>query len=294
MSPRPDPDTLDYARAAAAIRYLREEAPRQPSLAEVAAQVHLSPAYFQRLFTAWAGLSPKQFARTLTVEYAKRLLADRHDQPSLFTVTDQVRLSSPSRLHDAFVRLEAVTPGEFASGGNGVDIRYAFAETRFGESLIASTPRGICSLSFGEDKEQALQVLRKRYPCANLREEGLNEQQIIALNIVNGAAGAPAKPLSVHVQGSPFQVQVWRALLSIPCGEVTTYGQLGQTLGKPSAAQAIGGAVGANRIAWLIPCHRVLRSDGDLSGYTWGPERKAAMLGIEAGLQKNFNRLIKT
>ncbi len=276
-----DQAALDYARAAVAIRYLRAEAPRQPTLAEVAAQVHLSPAHFQRLFTAWAGLSPKQFARTLTPEHAKQLLSGAAQPPSLFDVTGCVGPSSPSRLHDAFVRLEAVTPGESASGGAVVDIRYAFAKTRFGESLIASTPRSICSLSFGEDREAALRVLRKRYPRANLREDALSGQQTSALDLVNGGAADPTRPLAIHVQGSPFQVQVWRALLRIPHGEVATYGQIGKTLRRAGAAQAIGGAVGASRIAWLIPCHRVLRGDGHLSGYAWGNDRKSAMLGVE-------------
>lgn len=221
------------------------------------------------------------YARTLTVEYAKQLLAGGDSQPSLFSVPDRVGPSSPSRRHDAFVRLDAVTPREWARDSSGVGIRYAFAKTRFGESLIASTPRGICSLSFGEDPKEMLSVLRKRYPHADINEAPLSAEQTYALDIIDGAAADPTRPLSLHVQGSPFQGQVWRALLGVESGAVTTYGQLGQTLGKTRAAQAIGGAVGANRVAWLIPCHRVLRSDGNLSGYAWGTERKAAMLIVE-------------
>ena len=271
---------MHYDRIAAAIRYLREEAPRQPPLAEVAAYVHLSPAHFQRIFTAWAGVSPKQFARTLTVAYAKRLL-DREDSPSLFDVAQASCLSSTSRLHDAFVRLEAMTPGEYRSGGASLSITHAYAKTRFGQTLIARTPRGICHLSFGEDRAAMLAMLQDRYPGAQHNEGQLEEDQSQALALIDGAAADPARPLAVHVGGTPFQFQVWRALLDIAPGRIETYGSLGGRLGRPRAAQAIGNAVGANRIAWLIPCHRVLRGDGKLGGYAWGEDRKAAMLGLE-------------
>lgn len=287
---------LDFARVAAAIRYLRAEAPRQPSLAEVAAQVHLSPAHFQRRFTAWAGLSPKQFARALSVDYAKQLLAGDDARASLFALSERAGYSSPSRLHDAFVHVEAMTPGEFRGGGAGATVRYAFAKTRFGESLIASTERGICSLAFFgggvevdradrvDRAEAALRTLRERYPRAELRGSGVDALQARALDVVNGAAADPAKPLALHVRGTPFQHQVWRALLAVGGGAATTYGALGASIGKAGAARAIGSAVGANRVAWLIPCHRVLRSSGEFGGYAWGEERKAAMLAVEVGV----------
>ncbi len=272
---------LDYARVAEAIRYLRAEAPRQPSLAEVAAVVHLSPEHFQRQFTVWAGLSPKQFARTLTVEHAKRLLGEAQP-PSLFDLADTLQLSSPSRLHDAFVRIEAMSPGEYGRGAEGLDLHWAFAKTRFGNALIASSLRGICSLGFHDDLAAGLQVLRKRYSKANLHEAVPDAQQMAALALVDGAAADPTKPLSLHLRGTTFQHQVWAALLSIAPGRATTYGALGRSIGFNSGFQAIGGAVGANPVAWLIPCHRVLRSDGDVSGYAWGVERKCAMLGLES------------
>ena len=272
---------LEYARVAQAIRYLRAEAPRQPSLTELAAVVHLSPEHFQRQFTLWAGISPKQFARTLTVAYAKSLLT-APAAPSLFEVAAQAELSGPSRLHDAFVRLEAVTPGEFRSGGAGMEIGYAFAKTRFGDALIASTQRGICSLGFHEDAGEAWEVLRKRYPNATLTERLPDAQQRAALDLVDGAAADPTRPLALHLRGTDFQYQVWRALLSVPSGGATTYGAIGRELGLAAGAQAIGGAVGSNPVAWLIPCHRVLGSQGDLCGYAWGLERKCAMLGVEA------------
>ena len=283
---------MSYDRVAAAIRYLRAEAPRQPPLAEVAAHVHLSPEHFQRVFTNWAGVSPKHFARTLTVDHAKRLLATGPASPSLFDVADEVGLSSPSRLHDSgagplhpipsCVRLEAMTPGEYRSGGAGLDVGYAFAKTRFGDAMIASTKRGICTLAFGEDLPAALRVLRKRYPAARLHERSVSDEQRYAMDLVDGMAAEPGRPLALHVGGTAFQHQVWRALLEIAPGTATTYGRIGAQLGKPGAGQAIGGAVGANRVAWLIPCHRVLRGDGGLGGYAWGEERKAAMLGVEA------------
>ena len=282
---------LDYARVAQAIAYLRAAAPRQPSLTEVAAEVHLSPAHFQRRFTAWAGISPKQFARRLTVAYAKTLLAPGSASdaaPSLFTVAERAGLSSPSRLHEAFLRVEAMTPGEWRGGGAGARVAYAFAGTRFGESLIAATGRGICSLSFLADdgeaaRAEALAVLRKRYPHADLQAMATpTDVQRAALDIVDGAAADPTRPLALHLRGTPFQHQVWRALLTLAPGEADTYAGLAGRLGRSrGSAQAIGGAVGANRVAWLIPCHRVLRADGGLGGYAWGETRKAAMLAVE-------------
>ena len=275
---------LDYARVAAAIRYLRAEAPRQPNLAEVARQVHLSPEHFQRTFTAWAGLSPKQFARTLTLAHAKRLLRDA-DGPSLFDAADRLGLSSPSRLHDAFVRLEAMTPAEWRGGGAGAHVRWAAAKTRFGTAVVASTERGICSLTFLEDANDsaAVAALRRRYPHAVLAAAAPDDLQRRALAIVDGAAADPARQLALHVRGTPFQVQVWRALLEVaPSGGAITYARLAHRVGKPAGGRAVGAAVGANRVAWLIPCHRVLRATGELSGYAWGVERKAAMLGVES------------
>ena len=274
------PEALDYARVAEAIRYLRAEAPRQPSLEEVAAVVHLSPMHFQRLFTAWAGLSPKQFARTLTVAHARRLLG-QPAAPSLSDVTDALALSSPSRLHDAFVRIEAMTPGEYGRGGAGLTLVWAFAKTRFGGAVVASTGRGICSLGFHESAEEGLRVLRKRYPRAQLTATAPDAVQTRALALIDGAAATPGRPLALHLRGTPFQHQVWRALLSVAPGRATTYGALGRGLGRNTGFQAVGGAVGANPVAWLIPCHRVLRGDGDVSGYAWGVERKCAMLGVE-------------
>ena len=284
-APHPaDVRPLDYERVADAIRFIRNRAPHQPSLTEVAAHVYLAPEHFQRTFTRWAGLSPKQFARTLTLEYARRLLAEPDAERSLFDVADAAGYSSPSRLHDAFVRLEAMTPGEWRS--RDTRIGWAFAKTRFGRALVAATDRGICSLSFvaadDSDGEEAVAVLRQRYPHAVLAEAPLGDLQRRALAVVDGAAADPATPLALHVRGTPFQVQVWRALLgAAPSGGATTYARLAARVGKPTGARAVGAAVGANRVAWLIPCHRVLRATGELSGYAWGVERKAAMLGVE-------------
>ena len=251
-----------------------------PSLERIAARVCLSEAHFTRLFTRWAGLSPKQYLRSLTLEQAKLDLRSGQD---LLAASQSLGLSGPGRLHDLFVDIEAVTPGQFKSGGEGVLIRHAWTDTEFGLCHVAATERGLCSVSFQDEVNAApLQLLRADWPSANLVED---DSTGVPMNQALSALAVGGKPekLRVLVRGTNFQVQVWRALLRVPLGTTLSYGDLSRKLGRESGARAVGTAVGANRIGYLIPCHRVLRAGGGLGGYRWGETRKRAMLAWEKG-----------
>jgi AraC family transcriptional regulator of adaptative response/methylated-DNA-[protein]-cysteine methyltransferase len=268
----------DYARIARAIEFLREHAAAQPDLAGAARHVGLSEFHFQRLFTRWAGVSPKRFLQFLTVEDAKRRLAATRNTLDLAA---DVGLSGSGRLHDLFVALEAMSPGEARLGGAGLDIRHGLHDTRFGPALIAATARGVCALHFVDDERAGLARLRQSWPHARLVRDPA-ASATVAQRLFAPLAGSARQPLAVLVKGTNFQIQVWRALLALPAGAVTTYGDLARALDMPEAARTVGTAVGANALAWLIPCHRVIRATGALSGYRWGTERKAAMLAWEA------------
>lgn len=265
----------DYQRVARAIAFLRARAASRPDLAAVARHVQLSRFHFQRLFTRWAGVSPRRFLQFLTVEYAKSRLAAAR---SVLDLTLETGLSSPGRLHDLFVTLEAVSPGEAVSGGAGLEIRYGLHDSPFGPCLIATTKRGVCGLHFVGNRKSALARLRSDWPRADLRDDPAATREVAA-RIFRPLATGMAGPLALLVKGTNFQIQVWRALLALPFGTVTTYGEIASRVGRPSAARAAGNAIGANPIAWLIPCHRVLRESGEIGGYRWGAARKAAMLG---------------
>lgn len=270
----------DYERIARAIDYIVEHAGDGPTLAEIAADASLSPFHFQRLFSRWAGVSPKRFLQLVTVERAKRLLdAGRN---SLLGTSEDLGLSSSSRLHDHFVTLEAMTPDEFRRGGSGLEIRYGEAGTPYGRAFFAATDRGLCALSFvdPEGGGAALAELRQRWPFAAVREDRQMAGRL-ARRLFDAAA-AEGRPLSVLVRGTNFQVAVWRALLAIPEGAVVAYGDIARQLGRPKAVRAVGSAVGANPCAFVIPCHRVIRDSGALGGYRWGLTRKQAMLSREA------------
>lgn len=285
----------DYNRIAAAIAFIRQHHREQPDLATIAQQVHLSEHHFQRLFTRWAGISPKRFLQYLTAEYAKTTLAG---SKSVMDATLEAGLSSPGRLHDLMVTVEAVSPGEYKTGGAGLDIRYGVHSTPFGEAFVALTERGICSLQFlehpplGADSSQnslsaeaALQTLCRDWPQAHYHEDRAAAQALCdrIFHPATGPGTGPAStPLTVWVKGTNFQIQVWRALLNIPLGHLATYQGLATAIGRPTAARAVGTAVGSNAIAYLIPCHRVIRQSGELGGYRWGCDRKAALLGWEA------------
>lgn len=276
MSPQ---EVVHFNRIADAIRFLRENFSRQPLLEEVATQVHMSPDHFQRVFAAWAGISPKKFMQYLSLSYAKSLL--REPGITLFDAAMETGLSGTGRLHDLFVNIEAMTPGEWKSGA-ALTIHYHFAETPFGNALVAATARGICHLAFVEDEHAGLTALRAAFPVANYIAGG-NEYTNAALRFFSQES-YNLPHLKMHLRGTPFQLKVWEALLKIPAGALTTYGTLAASLGQPGAARAVGSAVGDNPVAFLIPCHRVIQRSGALGGYAWGPTRKGAMLGWEAAM----------
>lgn len=276
----PEQSITDYARIEKAIRFLDRERAAAPSLATVAEHVGLSEAHFQRLFTRWAGISPKRFLQHRTAEVVKRLLRERRP---LLDVSYEAGLSGPGRLHDLLVNAEAVTPGEYQRAGEGLTVRYGFHPTPFGECAIAVTPRGVCHLAFVHpvSRTDALERIRHDWPRATLVPDQAATRGAAAQAFPPpGSAGVPA--IALHVKGTNFQLKVWRALLEIPAGSVTTYGEIAATIGEPKASRAVGTAVGSNPVSYLIPCHRVIRSTGELGGYAWGPDRKRSMLALEA------------
>lgn len=266
-----------YERMARAIRWLVDHREVQPGLGDVAEALGLSPWYAQRAFARWTGLSPKQFLGQLTLETAKaRLRANA----SVLDAALDVGLSGPSRLHDLFVRLEAVTPGEYRALGAGLDLRFGVHPTPFGPALFVTSPRGLVRLAFlGEGGlEAALAEARADWPLSRLIDDPSATSELPSAVFTRRDDAAP---LRVLVKGTAFQVQVWRALLRIPEGAVATYGGLADALGAPGASRAVGAACGRNRIGWLIPCHRVIRESGALGGYHWGLDLKRAMLAFE-------------
>lgn len=277
----------DYALVAAAIEYLETHHTAQPDLDQVAAPLGVSPTHLQRVFRRWAGISPKRFLQFLTVEHAKELLAQSH---SVLDATYGAGLSSPSRLHELFVTVEAMTPGEFKAGGAGLHITYGFHATHFGECLVAVTGRGVCALSFVEDNGRAAEMaaLAARWPNAQLLHDETQTAAVAARIFAplkeQYAAVTPSSraPIRLLLAGTNFQVKVWEALLRVQPGQVTTYADVAAAVGQPTASRAVGSAVGANPVAYLIPCHRVIRKTGAINEYRWGSARKKAILGWEA------------
>jgi AraC family transcriptional regulator of adaptative response/methylated-DNA-[protein]-cysteine methyltransferase len=271
----------DYARIERAIRYLdaARDAGTPPSLADVARHAGLSESHFQRLFTRWAGISPKRY---LQHQAAARLVALLRDRKSVLAASLEAGLSGPSRAHDLVLNAEAVTPGDVSRAGAGLRIAYGFHPTPFGECLVAVTRHGICHLAFigPVSRAAALARLRNDWPRADLVPDQDVTRGAVARAFPAPGAG-PARGLSIHVKGTNFQLKVWRALLALPDGGVTTYGALAEAIGEPGASRAVGNAVGSNPVSWLIPCHRVLRSTGALGGYAWGTDRKRVMLAFE-------------
>ncbi len=268
----------DYLRIEQAILYLENHYKDQPALEEVAANIGLSEYHFQRLFTRWAGVSPKRFLQFLTKEGAKGLL---DQSENLLDTTYQVGLSSLGRLHDLFVTTEAVTPGEYKSHGAGVTIRYGIHPTPFGKCVIATTEHGICHLSFVQTSEgEAIDQLVAEWQRAKMVEDYKSTVPLIE-PIFDLRYSNRGKPLNVHLRGTNFQLKVWEALLQVPVGAVTTYEGIAARIGKPGATRAVGTAVGHNPIAVLIPCHRVIRKVGEFGNYRYGAQRKKALLARE-------------
>ena len=269
----------DFQRIAAAIHYLVDRQEDQPELEDVAAVVGLSPHHFQRVFTRWAGLSPKKFLKHITLDAAKNRL---DASLSVMDAAFDVGLSGASRLHDLFVTVDAVTPGEYKSQGNGMVFKYGFHPSLFGEVIVVVSERGLAGLSFTTEigRTQALAEQNNGWDRATWK----HDQKVTnsyAEQVFSGAPN-PTVPLSVLMRGTPFQIKVWEALLRIPSGKVISYGVLANRLGQPTAARAVGTACGANRVGFLIPCHRVIRETGAITGYRWGADRKHAMLAWEA------------
>ncbi len=266
----------DYQRIEQSLHFIETNFQRQPELKEIAENVGLSEYHFQRLFTRWAGLSPKRFLQFLTKENAK----ERLQRSSVLETTYAVGLSSPGRLHDLFIQAEAVTPGEYKTRGAGLTIRYGFHPTPFGAALLGLTERGLCHLSFVQSShEAALALLKADWRNAAFVEDSAATEPLLAPIF---SLGAHPTPLPIYLTGTNFQLKVWEALLAIPQGQVTTYEQIAAKIGHAQALRAVGTAVGHNPIAYLIPCHRVIRKMGEFGNYRWGPARKKALLGWEA------------
>ncbi len=273
----------DYARVELAIDFLEKNVRRQPSLEDVAAAAGLSEFHFQRLFSRWVGISPKRFLQYLTKEHAKKLL---EASENVLDAAYESGLSGPGRLHDLFVSCEAVTPGEYKSGGAGLDIAYGFHPSPFGTCLLAASPRGICGLSFlgnGKDEAVAVSALVRHWPAARLSERPDTTAPLVGRVFSLPGPREPG-PLHLHVRGTNFQIQVWQALVKIPLGRAVSYEDIARHIGLEKGARAVGNAVGDNPIPFLIPCHRVLRKAGEFGNYGEGPSRKKAILGWESAI----------
>jgi AraC family transcriptional regulator, regulatory protein of adaptative response / methylated-DNA-[protein]-cysteine methyltransferase len=270
--------SINYNRIAAAIKYIETHFKDQPNLDEVAANVHLSPFHFQKLFTDWAGVSPKKFLQYISIQYAKNILKDK--QATLFDAAFETGLSGTGRLHDLFVKIEGMTPGEFKNGGEHLCINYSYAETPFGNIVVASTTKGICYMAFADDEQQALIDLQQYFPKANFKQILDTIQQNALYIFTQDWAKLPQ--IKLHLKGTNFQLKVWETLLKIPIGQLSTYGDIATQIKNPKAARAVGTAIGSNPVAFLIPCHRVIQATGTLGGYMWGPIRKTAIIGWEA------------
>ncbi len=271
-------DKLNYDRIAEAIDFIKNNFKAQPNLDEVAEKVHLSPFHFQRLFSDWAGTSPKKFLQYITVEHAKKLLKD--NQTSLFETAHETGLSGTSRLHDLFVNIEGMSPAEYKNGGKNLEINFSFAESPFGNLMVASTTKGICHMAFYDQEQTAFDILKGHFPEAIFQRK-LDILQQNALFIFQND-WSKLNQIKLHLKGTDFQLKVWETLLKIPMGQLTTYGAVAQHIEKPNASRAVGTAIGSNPVAFLIPCHRIIQSTGNLGGYMWGNTRKTAIIGWES------------
>ncbi|WP_309387749.1 bifunctional transcriptional activator/DNA repair enzyme AdaA [Cerasicoccus frondis] len=274
-----------YATIAQAIGWLQQHYAEQPELKDVAASVNLSPFHFQRLFSEWTGVSPKKFLQHLSLMQVKSLLRD--EQMSLLDAALETGFSGPSRLHDLFVRIEGMTPGEYKNGGENLIFRYEFAQSPFGQVILASTSKGLSHLAFVDSPNEGLDWIRGAFPRAKLHEGGSLHHEA-ALRIFH-SDWSQIERIKLHLKGTPFQLKVWQGLLQIPLGRLETYGGLSEAIGDAKASRAVGTAVGANPISYLIPCHRVIRATGETGGYRWGPDRKKLLIAWEQAVEKPVN-----
>ncbi|WP_418498926.1 bifunctional helix-turn-helix domain-containing protein/methylated-DNA--[protein]-cysteine S-methyltransferase [Flagellimonas sp.] len=269
---------FNYDRVAKAISFIRSNFKEQPSLNEIAESVHLSPYHFQRLFTEWAGVSPKKFMQYISVEHAKKML--KETQVTLSEAAMETGFSGTGRLHDLFVNIEGMTPGEYKNGGENLEINFSFAESPFGKLIVASTPKGICHMAFVDDGKEGFEDLKSRFPNATYRQL-LDKNQQDGLAIFRDD-WSKQEQIKLHLHGTPFQLKVWETLLKIPTGSLEVYGSIAHKMERPKASRAVGTAIGKNPVAFLIPCHRVIQSTGKVGGYMWGSTRKSAIIGWEA------------
>jgi AraC family transcriptional regulator of adaptative response/methylated-DNA-[protein]-cysteine methyltransferase len=271
-------EQTDYDRIAEAIAYINDNFKSQPGLEELADKIHVSPFHFQRLFTEWAGVSPKKFLQYITVEHAKKMLKEKN--ASLLDTAFDSGLSGTGRLHDLFINIEGMTPGEYKKGGENLAINYSFAESPFGNILVASTDKGICHIAFADEETSAFSELNNMFPNAAFRQV-VDLAQQNALYIFTHDWGK-LNQIKLHLKGTAFQLKVWETLLKIPMGRLSTYGQIAKQIHLPNGSRAVGTAIGDNPVAFLIPCHRVIQSTGVFGQYHWGSVRKKAIIGWEA------------
>lgn len=277
-------DTVNYTRIAEAIDYITKNFKKQPGLEEIAENIHLSPFHFQRLFTEWAGVSPKKFLQYISIEHAKSILQKK--DTTLFDAAFETGLSGTGRLHDLFISIEGMTPGEFQNGGEALVINYSYAESPFGDILVASTQKGICYMAFKGIGTDSFEHLKTKFPNAEYKQKvDLIQQNALYIFTHDWSKLSSVK---LHLKGTDFQLKVWETLLKIPMGQLSTYGDIAQNINHPKASRAVGTAIGSNPVAFLIPCHRVIQSTGAIGGYMWGTTRKSAIIGWEAAKTNSF------
>lgn len=271
-------EQINFNRIAEAIYYIQQNFKAQPNLEEIAENINVSPYHFHRLFTKWAGTSPKKFLQYISIEHAKKIL--KENQASLFETAMETGLSGTGRLHDLFINIEGMTPGEFKNGGEKLAINYSYAESPFGEIIVASTPKGICHIAFMDDEIKAFKALQGKFPNATFKQMP-DPHQKNALFIFT-QDWHKLNQVKLHLKGTHFQIKVWETLIKIPMGKLAAYKDIARHVDNPKASRAVGTAIGCNPAAFIIPCHRVIQSTGAFGGYHWGSTRKAAMIGWEA------------
>jgi AraC family transcriptional regulator of adaptative response/methylated-DNA-[protein]-cysteine methyltransferase len=269
---------LNYNRIAQTIEYIKNNFKEQPNLDKVAEQVHLSPFHFQRLFSEWAGTTPKKFLQYISIEHAKKLLKEQ--QATLFDAAFETGFSGTGRLHDLFINIEGMTPAEYKNGGKDILVNYSFAESPFGNLIVASTSKGVCFMAFHDNEINALNKLKQKFPNATFQRKLDLIQQNALLIFQND--WSKLSQIKLHLKGTDFQLKVWETLLKIPMSKLSTYGSVAEQIGNANASRAVGTAIGSNPVAFLIPCHRVIQSTGNIGSYLWGNTRKTAILGWES------------